>query len=86
MTGTLVRVAGSPVLAGFRAEHQAAVLDEENPRPGVARPLVQRRDDSAEDVVGVAAAVDDGLDLLERGRLLRHVSTSVPSNAPIDSR
>ena len=72
-------------LAGFRAEHEPAALDEEDPRPGIARLLVEGGDDGPKDIVGVAAAVDDRLDRLECGRL-RHVSTSAPSNAAITSR
>ena len=33
-------------VAGFGAEHEPAVLDEEDPRPGIAGLLVERRDDA----------------------------------------
>ena len=54
---------------GLRAEHELAALDEEDPGPAAAAAGRRGRATTrAEDVVGVAAAVDDPVDLLERRR------------------
>src|SRR5438046_1787522 len=60
------------LLPGVRAEHELVLFDEEDPGPGVARGLVQRGDDRAQHVVGVAAPFDDLLDGLERATSARH--------------
>jgi hypothetical protein len=73
------------LLARLGAEHEPVALDEEDPRPGIARALVQREDDLAEDVVRVAPAPEDAVDL--RACIGRcHSSTSPPSNRATASR
>ena len=53
---------------GVRAEDEVAFLDEEDAGPRVAGVVVQRGDDVAEDVVRVAAGLEDALDRVECAR------------------
>ena len=48
-------------------EHELPVLGEEDARPRAAAALDEDGDDGAEDVVGVAAAVEDAVDGLQGG-------------------
>ena len=64
-TGTCVARLGTR-LAGLGPEDELAVLDEEDPGPRAAAVGDERVDDRAQDVVRVAAAVEDPLDRLER--------------------
>ena len=60
-TGTCRRRSGCCV-PGFGAEHELAFLGEEDAGPGAGAVLDERRDDVAEDVVGVAALGQDPVD------------------------
>src|SRR5437588_2192765 len=60
-------------LAGLWTEHELPLLQECDPGPNETAALDQRRDDCAQDVVGVAAPVEDPVDRLERaGATARH--------------
>src|SRR6266542_3427450 len=65
-----------------RPEHELVSFDEVDADPRVVvEAVVQDGDNRAEDVVGIAPAVEDPVDRLERSGVGAHVSSASPSNA-----